>query len=75
MPTRYVTGKSFDPATADLMREAFESAWKSLQDCGDVDVAVDGAEWTRDERGERDLARLRSDAISHLANAKRQRKA
>ena len=83
MPDRYAAGKSFDPATAQLMREAFESAWKSVQETGSVDAALYRSEWAREtlalriiemtERGERNIDRLRSDALAYLSNAKPQK--
>jgi ketopantoate reductase len=70
---------SFDPELAALMRAAFEAAWNSLTACGSVDTVAYRAEWAREtialyiieatQRGERDVVKLREEAITHLANA------
>ena len=79
MPQSQMSG-SFDPELAALMRAAFEAAWNSLTACGSVDTVAYGAEWAREtialyiieatQRGERDVAKLREEAIAHLANAR-----
>jgi hypothetical protein len=79
MPQSQMSG-SFDPELAALMRAAFEAAWNSLTACGSVDTVAYRAEWAREtialyiieatERGERDVAKLREEAIAHLTNAR-----
>ena len=79
MPTRYAPDTSFDAQTADLMRQAFEAAWHQLIDSGDANTLDVRADWAREtlalrivettKTGERDVNRLRDDAIEHLANA------
>jgi hypothetical protein len=78
MPTRYAPDKSFDPAIADAMGEAFHLAWQSV--AGSPYVLGAKEEWTREilalriidtaQAGEHDVTRLRDDALAHLANAK-----
>ena len=80
MPTRYVKDIIVDPATAELMRKAFQGALQTLQESGS-EFPEEQAEWVREtlalqiiasvqERGERDLDRLREAALLHLAQAK-----
>ena len=83
MPQSQMSG-SFDPELATLMRAAFETAWNSLTACGSVDTVPYRAEWAREtiaryiieatQRGERNVAKLREEAIAHLANARFERK-
>jgi hypothetical protein len=78
MPTRYAPGKFFDAHVAETMREAFEAAWLSLQNGGSVHAAPDATEAVREalalriietaQRGERDVDRLRDDALRHVAD-------
>jgi hypothetical protein len=78
MPTRDLSGTTFDPAATALMHAAFEAAWKSLEEGGCVEAAPYSAERMREtlalriietaDRGERDLIRLRNDALKHLAS-------
>ena len=85
MPTRYIAGKSFDPEASELMRQAFEAAWESLNAAGSVDAMPFRAEWAREtlalriidfaQTGERDVDTLRDDALAHLARSKMQKKA
>lgn len=83
MLTRFVPDISFDPELANAMGEAFEGAWKSLKDYGSIDAKPSRAAWAREtlalriietaQAGERDVNRLRDDAIAHLAHSKMQR--
>jgi len=80
MPTRYAPDTHFDPAVALVMREAFESAWESVKSSGNPDLVDGKAEWLREilglriidmaQRGERDVIKLREDALTFLAQAK-----
>ena len=80
MPTRYVKDIVVDSATAALMRKAFESALAKLTDAGVV-LPDAHAEWAREtlalriietvqKRNERDLERVRDDALLHLAESR-----
>jgi hypothetical protein len=79
MPTRYASGKAFDPEVADLMRDAFKAAWQALQQSGSVDAMPYRADATRErlalriieatQAGERDVDRLRDDALASLSHA------
>jgi hypothetical protein len=85
MPLRYLPNASFDPQTAEVMREAFNSAWEALKASGDPQLVDAKAEWAREtlalriidraQRGERDVERLQLDAIAHLANSKMEKRA
>ena len=68
------------PATAALMSKAFESAFAKLNESSIIYPDAQ-AEWAREtlalriietvqQRGERDLERVRDDALLHLAQAK-----
>jgi hypothetical protein len=79
MPTRYASNQVFDPAVAELMRIAFETAWESVIASGSVDAAPYRSDWAREtlalriielaQSGERDVDKLRKDALAHLAKA------
>ena len=79
MPTRYVKDIIVDPATAALMSKAFEGALAKLSASSVIHPGAH-AEWAREtlalriietvqKRGERDLERVRDDALLHLAQA------
>ena len=82
MPKR---SAAFNPEAANAMAEAFHAAWQSLKDCGSVDAAPYKADRAREvlamriiataSGGERDVTRLRDDALTHLANLKAQKQA
>jgi hypothetical protein len=67
------------------MREAFNAAWDCVKSDGSPDLADGKAEWAREtlalriidraQAGERDVQRLRVDALAHLANARMQKQA
>jgi uncharacterized protein Yka (UPF0111/DUF47 family) len=78
MPTRYAPGKYFDPQIAETMREAFEAACRSLEESGSINGTVESVRETLALRiidtaqaGERDVDRLRDDALKHLASVNR----
>ena len=80
---RYAADKTFDAETADAMREAFKAAWASLMASGPIEK--DGVEAFREtlamriidnaQAGERDVTRLRDDALAYLASLKVQKQA
>jgi hypothetical protein len=80
MPTYYAPTQVFDPPLAKLMRDAFLAAWESVKVSGSVDAAPYRSEWARQTLAlriidmaqvrERDVDRLRDDALAHLAKAK-----
>ena len=59
------------------MSDAFSSAWESVKSSGDPQMVDGKAEWAREtlalriidkaQAGERDVIRLRDDALEHLA--------
>jgi hypothetical protein len=65
------------------MRDAFNAAWDSLTGCADYKDGT--ADWAREvlamriietaQAGERDVSRLRDDALAHLARLKVQKRA
>ena len=69
-------GTAFDPDTVRLLGDAFDGAWRSLQTTGVYFTSRGHAEATREKlalriiemanHGERDLDRLRADALQHL---------
>jgi hypothetical protein len=72
-----------DPATAALMSGAFDSALAKLRESSIV-FPNEQADWAREtlalriietvqQRGERDLERVRDDALLHLAQTKQPR--
>ena len=80
LPARYATDIAVQPATAALMHKAFESALGTLKESSIVYPEPE-SEWAREtlalriietvqQRGERDLARVRDDALVHLARAR-----
>jgi hypothetical protein len=80
VPTRYAKDIIVDPATAALMSKAFEGALAKLSESSIVYPGAQ-AEWAREtlalriietvqQRGERNLDRVRDDALLHLAQAK-----
>jgi hypothetical protein len=70
------TTKVFGPDTVRLLGEALDEAWRSLQTNGVYFTSRGQAEATREKlalriiyaakQGERDLDRLREDALEHL---------
>jgi hypothetical protein len=81
LPSRYAKEIVVKPATAALMHKAFESALGKLNESSIVYPEPE-SEWAREtlalriietvqQRGERDLDRVRDDALMHLAEAKR----
>lgn len=80
MPTKYPKDIVVDPATAALMSKAFEGAVAKLKESSIVYPAAQ-TEWAREtlalriietvqKRGERDLERLREDALLYLAQSR-----
>jgi hypothetical protein len=77
---RYAAEIVVDPATVTLMSKAFSGALEKLKQ-SDIRYPDDQDEWVREtlalriietaqNGGERDLDRLRDDALGHLAQAK-----
>jgi hypothetical protein len=70
----------FDPKTAEVMRLAFHTAWQALLVSGSELVASFRAEATREalvlriielaQDGERDVVRLRDQAVAYVLQAK-----
>jgi hypothetical protein len=68
---------SFDPETTTLLISAFERAWETVLRSGSLLARADEASSTREslakfiiervQAGERDLNKLISDALTHLA--------
>jgi hypothetical protein len=80
MPTRYTKDIVVDPATAALMSKAFTGALESLKQSA-IRYPEHTTEWVREtlalriietvqKGGERDLERLREDALIHLAQSR-----
>lgn len=71
----------FNPQLADSMGDAFRAAWDMLVGSGSVYAQPFRAEWTREtlarriiemaRGGERDVDRLRDDAVAYLGEAAR----
>jgi hypothetical protein len=69
-------GTTFDPDTVHLLGDALDGAWRRLQTTGVYFESRGHAEATREKlalriiemakQGERDLDRLRDDALEHL---------
>jgi hypothetical protein len=69
-------GTTFDPDTVRVLGDALDGAWRTLQTTGVYFTSRGHAEATREKlalrlilvakRGERDLDRLREDALEHL---------
>jgi hypothetical protein len=80
MPMRYAPNTYLDPEVATVMREAFNSAWDTVQSSGNPELLDGKAEWAREtlglriidmaQQGERDASKLRDDALAFLAQAK-----
>jgi hypothetical protein len=70
----------FDPKTAEVMRLAFHTAWQALLVSGSDLAASFHAEATREalvlriidlaQAGERDVVRLRDEAVAYVLHAK-----
>jgi hypothetical protein len=73
MSTRIILEQSFDPDITNLMGTALDSAWSALTP---GETAPHKRKWAREvlalritegvNGGERDIRRLREDALSHL---------
>jgi hypothetical protein len=80
MPARF---QAFDPALADAMHQAFNAAWDSMTTSGYFSDGKMGSEAAREtlalriieigQTGERDVIRLREDALAHVAAVKAQK--
>jgi hypothetical protein len=78
-------GQPFDPATCDAMGLAFDSAWQKLLVSGTHLAASWYADATREalamhiidlaKRGERDVNRLRDDAVAFVLDALQRKQA
>jgi hypothetical protein len=70
-------GTTFDPDTVRVLGDALDGAWRSLQTTGVYFTSRGHAEATREKlalriiematHGERDVARLRDEALQYLA--------
>ena len=79
MPIRYAPDTTFDPAVAAMMGRAFEAAWSTLRERGELKLAEEREAWAKEmialriideaQRGERDPDRLRDDALTYLGQA------
>jgi hypothetical protein len=76
-------GATFDPDTIRVLGDALDGAWRSLQTTGVYFTSRGQAEATRErlalriidiaKQGERDIDRLRDDALEHLARTSPER--
>ena len=57
----------FDDNEVQVLVEAFDEAWKRVQEDGGSPVGDGHGEATRELLGERDPSRLRDDALAYLA--------